>query len=93
VTDALVIATIFLGMSSLVAIPLAVLLGLPLGAWLGRGFLRVKEREVELQRLELIAKLADSRLLPAYVDRDDPEAVLAWMQADREMARLADRQA
>lgn len=91
--DALIIATFFLGVASLVAVPLAVLLGLPLSAWLGRGFLRVKEQEVELRRLELLARVHESRLLPSYIDRDDPEAVLAWMRADRELARLADREA
>lgn len=81
-------ATIFLGLSSLVAIPLAVLLGLPLGAWLARSTLRLKERELDIRRLEVVAKLRESSLLPVYVDRDDPDAVMAWVRADRELARL-----
>ncbi|MEQ1566672.1 MAG: hypothetical protein ABMA64_13610 [Myxococcota bacterium] len=86
--DGIGVAIVFLGMSSLVAVPLGVTLGLPLAAWLGRGFLKIREREVELKRLEVLVRLQESRLLPAYVDRGDPEAVMAWMRADRELARL-----
>jgi hypothetical protein len=35
------IALVFLGMASLVAVPLAVLLGLPLMAWIARAWLRL----------------------------------------------------
>ena len=89
--DAITLAVIFLGISSMVAIPLAVLIGLPLAAWLGRGFLRLKERELDIQRLEVVAKLRESAMLPMYVDKDDPEAVMAWVRADRELARLTDK--
>lgn len=86
--DVLILATIFLGMSSLVAVPLGVLLGLPLTAWLGRAWIRLKERELELRRLEVAARIRESRLLPAWVDENDPEALLAWMRTDRELQQL-----
>lgn len=86
--DAIVIASIFLGMASVVAVPLSVLLGLPLAAWLARSWLRLEERKLDLRRLEVASKLRDARLLPAWVDDADPEAVLAWARADGEMARL-----
>lgn len=90
-TDAIGVAIIFLGMSSLVAVPLAVTLGLPLAAWLGRAWLSIKERELELKRIEVATRLRESAALPAWVDREDPQALLAWARADRELARLTDR--
>jgi hypothetical protein len=88
VFDAIGVAIIFLGMSSLVTLPLAVLIGLPAAAWLGRGWLRIKERELELRRIEVAVKLRESAALPAWVDREDPQSLLAWARADRELARL-----
>lgn len=85
------VAIVFLGMSSLVAVPLAVLLGIPMLAWLGRETLRLRERELDLKRLELVAKIRESQALPAWVDRNDARALLAWVEADRELARLTDR--
>lgn len=90
-SDAIGVAIIFLGMSSLVAVPLAVVLGLPLTAWLGRAWLGVKERELELRRIEVALQLRDSAALPAWVDREDPKSLLAWARADRELAKLTDR--
>lgn len=87
-TEALQIATIFLGMSSLVAVPLAVLIGLPAAAYVARAWLRLKERELDLRRLEIAATIRQSRLLPAYVDPEDPDAILAWARTDGEMATL-----
>ena len=86
--DAIVIASIFLGIASVVAVPLAVLLGLPLAAWIARGWLRIEERKLDLRRLEVAARLRDSRLLPAYVDPSDADALLAWARADVETAGL-----
>lgn len=86
--DAIGVAIVFLGISSLVAVPLAVLLGLPLTAWLGGRWLKLKEHELDLRRLEVVARVRESQLLPAWVDRDDPEALLAWARADRELALL-----
>lgn len=86
--DAIGIAIVFLGISSMVAVPLAVLLGLPLTAWLGRGWLQLKERELDLRRLEVAAQIRETQMLPSWVDRDDPKALLAWARADRELARL-----
>ncbi len=86
--DAIVIASIFLGMASVVALPLSVLLGLPLAAWIARAWLTLEERKLDLRRLEVAFKLRESRLLPAYVDGDDPEALLAWARTDGEMAGL-----
>ncbi len=89
-TDAIIISAIFLGMVSVVAIPVAVLLGLPTAAWLGRGWLSLEGRELDLRRLEVAARIRESHFdrLPAYVDADDPEALLAWARTDRELAAL-----
>ncbi|MEZ4236002.1 MAG: hypothetical protein R3F59_07520 [Myxococcota bacterium] len=91
--DAIGVAIVFLGISSLVAVPLAVLLGLPLTAWLGGRWLQLREREVDLRRLEVAGQLREARLLPPWVDREDPAALLAWAQTDRELAALTDRNA
>lgn len=84
------IAIVFLGMASLVALPLAVLLGLPLAAWLGRAWIRLQERRVDLEQLEVVARLRETHAgrLPHWVDTSDPDALLAWARADRELARL-----
>lgn len=82
--DAIVIASIFLGMASVVAVPLSVLLGLPLAAWVARAWLHLEERKLDLRRLEVAARLRESRLLPAYVDPSDADALLAWARADVE---------
>ncbi|MCB9676934.1 MAG: hypothetical protein H6737_17595 [Alphaproteobacteria bacterium] len=77
-------------MASTVAIPLAVLLGIPLMAWNTRALIRLKERELDLRRLEVAAnirRLSHGRL-PEYVDASDPDAVLAWAAADREIRAL-----
>ena len=91
-TDALILATIFGGLASILALPLAVVIGLPMLGWLGRGWLALKEREVELRRLEVAAQLRASHYerLPAYVDVDDPQALLAWARTDRELTSLTD---
>lgn len=84
------VALVFLGMSSLVAVPLATLIGLPLAAWLGRAWLSLKEKELELHQLQVAAKIREDSFgrLPHWVDARDPEAILAWARTDREMARL-----
>lgn len=88
--DALIVATTFLGIATLVTLPIGVLLGFPLGAWLARSWLHLKERELELRRLELAARLREATAgrLPDYVDARDPQQLLAWAQADRELSRL-----
>lgn len=88
--EGLEVAMVFLGMSSLVAVPLAVLLGLPLLAWLGRAWIRLREREIELQSMTLAARIRETHVgsLPHWVDADDPDALLAWARADRELERL-----
>jgi hypothetical protein len=91
--DAIGVAIVFLGISSLVAVPLAVLLGLPLTAWLGGRWLGIKERELDLRRLEVASQIRESQLLPPWVDREDPAALLAWARADRELTALTDRSA
>ncbi len=84
------IALVFLGMSSLVAVPLATLIGLPLAAWLGRAWIRLREREIELQALTVAAQIREAHLghLPQWVDANDPQALLAWARADRELQGL-----
>jgi hypothetical protein len=86
--EGLEVALVFLGMSSLLAVPLATLIGLPLAAWLGRAWLHLKEKEVELQALHVAAQIRENSRLPQWVDTTDPDAILAWARADREMARL-----
>ncbi|MCB9671108.1 MAG: hypothetical protein H6734_16625 [Alphaproteobacteria bacterium] len=85
-TEAFTIMSIFLGMASVIAVPLAVLLGLPLIAWNMRAMIRLKERELDLRRLETAARIRETRALPYYVDSQDPAAVLAWASASRELA-------
>lgn len=89
-SDAFTILSIFVGMSSIVAIPLAVLLGLPLLAWNARALIRLKEGELELRRLETALRIRSVSVgrLPDYVDARDPEAVLAWARVDEEMGLL-----
>jgi len=88
--DALILATIFLGIASVFALPLAVVLGIPAVALTASRWLRLKERELELRRLETAARvraMAGGRL-PAWVDASDPEALLAWARADTEIDAL-----
>lgn len=82
------IALVFLGMSSLVAVPLATIIGLPLAAWLGRAWLHLKEKELELRALQTAAQIRENARLPAWVDTTDADAILAWARADQEMAKL-----
>ena len=65
-TEAITIAAIFLGMGSMVALPLAVLMGLPTLAYVARGWLSLKERELELHRLEVAMRIRDRNV----ADRD-----------------------
>lgn len=89
-TEAFTILSIFLGMASVVAVPLGVLIGLPLLAWNLRALIRLKERELDIRRLEAGARIRNQAagLLPHYVDTTDPEAVLAWARADQELRAL-----
>jgi hypothetical protein len=92
-SDGIEIAFIFLGLSSLVAVPLAVLLGLPLAAWVARGWLSLKEKELELHSLQIAQKIREDSIgrLPHWVDTGDADAIIAWARTDREMARLEAR--
>jgi hypothetical protein len=89
-TEAFTIFSIFAGMASVIAVPLAVLLGLPLVAWNLRALIRLKERELDLRRLEAAARIRDTSIgrLPLYVDPSDPEALLAWARTDQELRAL-----
>ncbi len=86
--EGLEVALVFLGMSSLVAVPLATLIGLPLAAWLGRAWLHLKEKELELHSLQVSAKIRENSRMPQWVDTTDADAILAWARADRELAKL-----
>ena len=90
-TEAITIAAIFLGMGSMVAIPLAVLMGLPTLAYVARGWLNLKERELELHRLEVAMRIRETHLLPNYVDTRDPDQLLAWARADAEVVHAGIR--
>lgn len=85
------ILLVFLGMSSIVAVPLAVLIGLPLLAWNVRAFIRLKERELDLKRLQTAAVIRRNYagLIPAYVDAHDPDALSAWLQTEAEMSAVS----
>ena len=54
--DVLLVLATFFGIASLFAIPLAVGLGLPLAAWLTRTWLLLKERELEVKKLEVTSR-------------------------------------
>lgn len=84
-TEALQIISIFLGMSSVVAVPLAVLLGIPMAGWIARSWLHLKERELELRRLEVALRVRETSLLPHYVDPTNTTQVLDWARADAEV--------
>ena len=84
-TEALTISAILLGMGTMVAIPLSVLLGVPTLAYVARGWLRLKERELELHRLEVAMRVRENHLLPHFVDARDPDQLLAWARADAEL--------
>ncbi len=86
--EAFQIFTIFFGMASVLAAPLAVVLGLPLAAWVARAWLSVRERELRLREVEVVLQLRESRALPAWVDERDPKSLLAWTRTDRELAGL-----
>jgi hypothetical protein len=92
-TEGLEIAIMFVGMASLVAIPLSVLLGLPLAAFLTNRWLtawrELRGMELDLQRVKLVAELRSSNVLPHYVDTDDPEALVAWARTDMELRTLS----
>ena len=74
-----------IGVSLMVAIPLAVLLGLPLLAWNARSLIDLKRRELELRRLEVVSRGRPVGELPAYIDASDPEQLMAWAAAHREL--------
>jgi hypothetical protein len=80
--------SVFGGIAVVIAMPLFVVIGTPFAAWVVRGWMRLKERELELRELELVHRLRESRSLPAWVDADDPRSLLAWVRADRELAGL-----
>lgn len=88
IESALIIGTTFFGLASLIAAPLAVLLGFPLAAWLAKQWIRLREAEIDLQKLEMTVRLREGRLIPAYVDPSDPDALIAWAHTRGELARL-----
>jgi hypothetical protein len=85
-SEVFVILSVFFGVASVVAVPLAVAIGLPLLAWNARALIRLKERELDLRRLETAVRIRTEHALPYYVNAD-PESVLAWASASRELAR------
>ncbi len=87
--DVAIILAVFFGLTATIVTPLAVVLGFPLTAWLARGWLAVRQREVQLQGMEVAMRLRESRMLPAWVDDNDPVSLLAWAQTDAELARLS----
>ncbi len=84
----LVILSVFGGIATVLGVPLFLVLGGPLLAWFGRGWLRVREREVAIRELEMVLRVRESQALPPWVDADDPKALLAWIRTDQELSRL-----
>ncbi len=88
--EAIEIFTVFLGLSSLFTLPLTMAIGLPLIGWNVRAWIRLKEKELELRRLETATRIRQLSLdrVPEWVDAGDPEALLAWARTDKEMRLL-----
>lgn len=86
--DALVVVSVFGGLTTLLVAPIAVAIGLPLAAWLARTWIGLRERELRLREYRLVLELRDSQAIPAWVDQRDPKAMLAWLRTDRELAAL-----
>ena len=61
----------------------------PLLAWLANSWLKIREREVAVEELQLVLALRESQALPPWVDANDPQALLAWVKTDREMTALS----
>jgi hypothetical protein len=90
-TEVLMPLSVFLGLSLPIVLPLIVLVGFPLATWLVSRWLKIREREVELQAMDVALRLRESRLLPEWVDENDPQSLLAWAQTDAELAGLSAR--
>lgn len=86
--DALVILSVFGGITAVLVAPVAVLIGLPLAAWLARAWLSIQERELRLREYRLVLEMRETNAIPTWVDQRDPKAMLAWMRTDRELAAL-----
>lgn len=84
--EALIILSTFFGLAAMLTAPIAVFLGLPLAAWMGREWLQLRRAEVDLKRLELAVTLRNADLLPPYVDPHDPIARIAWEKTRGELA-------
>lgn len=89
--DAFVILSVFGGIATVLTAPSAVVLGLPLAAWLARAWLGLREREIRLREYRLVIEMRDSHAIPSWVDQRDPKAMLAWMRTDSELAALEPR--
>ncbi len=91
--DAIIALSVFLGLTTMITVPLAVIVGFPLVAWTLRAQFRLKERELELRKLEVAEKLRLARLeqIPEYVDTSDPNQLIAWARTDFEL-ELMERQ-
>lgn len=78
---------VFFGITAMVTLPIAVLVGFPLLFFTGRALIRLKMRELELRKLEVAEKLRLTRLqmIPEYVDASDPDQLIAWARTDLEL--------
>ena len=86
-TEAISIYAFFLGTALVVSVPLSVLIGLPLLSWNLRAFIGLKEREVRLRQLQSALRVQRDAegVMPRYIDRSDPEAVLAWARVESQL--------
>lgn len=62
-----------------------------LGVVFGIKLFAYKDRELEIRKLEVEGRIQNARLLagaPPWLDREDPDTVLAWAAARSEVARI-----
>jgi hypothetical protein len=62
-----------------------------LGLVFGVKFFAYKDRELEIRKLEVEGRIQNARLLagaPPWLDREDPDTLLAWAAARTEVARI-----
>ena len=86
---AIIILSTFAGIATVLGVPVFLVVCAPLLAWLANSWLKIREREVAVEELQLVLALRESQALPPWVDANDPQALLAWVKTDREMTALS----
>ncbi len=86
--DALIICSLLLGITSVIVLPLAVLVGLPLIAWISRSLQHLDPQEgVQLGGV-IQVRMSRFDRIPPYIDVGDPRALRAWARTSREISAL-----